>query len=105
MASTEWNTFAEQLTWRAVLDEYGEALSRVEYYCMQHADSPTMPGEVFLAVASIRALYDGLRPIIMEPSRYDEPAESTMVEAVLAAVRRTRRALPSMVPVAMPANA
>lgn len=91
---SEWGELAEKLTWRDVLREYLDAYQRVEAHIQAHPDAPALPGPIFLALSGVRVLYDGLRPIIDNPLRYDEPASREMADAVLATVRRVRRDLP-----------
>lgn len=90
----DWGELAGTMTWREVLREYLDAYQRVEAYIQAHPHDPALPGPIFLALSGVRVLYDGLRPIIDNPTRYDEPASREMADAVLATVRRVRRDLP-----------
>ena len=96
---SEWDELANVLTWRDVVNEWYDAHQRVEAYIQAHPHESALPGPVFFALSGVRVLYDGLRPIIDNPTRYDEPASREIADAVFATVRRIRRDMPVSEPV------
>jgi hypothetical protein len=91
---SEWSELADNMTWREVLVEYLDAYQRVEHYIQAHPHESALPGPIFFSLSGVRVLFDGLRPIIDNPTRYDEIASREMTDAVLATVRRIRRDVP-----------
>jgi hypothetical protein len=93
MKDTSWAALSNVLTWRDLSERYLEALQQCEAYMKAHpAETPT--SAISAAMGGLAAVYVGLRPILANPDRADEPASKEFANIVLALVRKIRREIP-----------
>lgn len=104
LQDTSWAALTNVITWRDLGEQYLSALQHCEAYCA--ADPGQRMTNVMIAtMGGLSTVYVGLRPILDNPSRYDDPAEKTMANCVLALCRKIRRYIPLTPPCEQPGHA
>lgn len=84
-----WRDFCRSFTRRELLQEFLEALQRLEQY--RDAHPTALPGHVTAAVTCMRAMGEQLRHMVNDPAHYATPAPPEAVAQVLAMVRMVKR--------------
>jgi hypothetical protein len=95
MKDDSWNLLTSTLTWRDLNDQYLSALQHCERYCEANP-SDRATNAIISTMGGLSAVYAGLRGVLTNPSRYDDPADQSMSNCVLALVRKIRREIPAV---------
>lgn len=95
MNDESWAKLCNVLTWRDLHEQYLSALQRCEAYCEANP-SHRATDAIISTMGGVAVVYAGLRAALTNPSRYDDPADQSMSNCVLALVRKIHREIPAM---------
>ena len=91
-----YNKLLASLTWKDVLARYVAASERIKQHCDLQSTTEPISIELARSIGGLVTIYSGLRRVIVDQSRHDQPASPEMAECVLSLAGRILRDLPEV---------
>ncbi|MDN5941271.1 MAG: hypothetical protein L0H94_05245 [Nitrospira sp.] len=92
-----WDNFIATYTNRQVFEEWQDSLAHCEAWKARHSER-ALPQPVMEVLAYMCSAYRYVRPLLLDQSCWDQPAQPEMTNLILSLARKVRREVPAVEP-------